>query len=141
MSFKTADGDQNLKQTHEIICPDQTVFSFPIRGRADSLKFVILAVLICFRITDGVKINQQKGPKERIYFNCLHLSYLCFDFAITMLFCFYHPISHPNMGLDILLRIRGWLQLFPECCHKDTKGSNIIIPAPPPDVLGDKGVR
>ena len=139
--LQTADGDQNLKQAHEIICPDQTVFSFPVRGRADSLKFVILAALIRFHITDVVKIKQREGSKERIYFNCSYLPRLCSDFATTMLFCFYHPISHPNMGLDILLRIRGWFQFFPERCHKDTKGSNIIIPAPPPDVLGDKGVR
>ena len=77
MSFKTADGDQNLKQAHEIICPDQTVFSFPVRGRADSLKFVILAVLIRFRITDEVKLNRAKDQKNvSISTVCIFLAFV-----------------------------------------------------------------
>ena len=59
---------------------------------------------------------------------------------LTASFHFHHPVSHTNMGLNILRRIRRWLQLFPKRCHKDSQRSNIVFPTPSPDVLSDKGV-
>ena len=43
-------------------------------------------------------------------------------------------------GLDILGRICVLLQLFAERCHKNTQGSNIVIPTAAPNVLGNKGI-
>ena len=47
---------------------------------------------------------------------------------LTASFHFHHPVSHTNMGLNILRRIRRWLQLFPKRCHKDSQRSNIVFP-------------
>ena len=39
------------------------------------------------------------------------------------------------MRLNILRRIWFFLDFFTKCCHKHTKGSNIIIPTTSPNAL------
>ena len=55
-------------------------------------------------------------------------------------FDLHHPISDPNMGLDILGRIRFSFNFLSECCHENTQGSNIVIPTAAPNVLGYKSM-
>ena len=63
------------------------------------------------------------------------------DQNTIILFHLHHSVTHTNVSLDILRGIRRWLQFFPQCCHKDAEGSNIIIPTPSPNILRNKGMR
>ena len=56
---------------------------------------------------------------------------MCPAFSFHLL----HPIAHANVGLDILRRAGCCLQLFSQCCHKHTKGTNIIFPTASPHIL------
>ena len=51
-----------------------------------------------------------------------------------------HAISNANMCLDILYSIFLRLQFFPQCCHKNSERSNIIIRTSSPNLLGNIGM-
>lgn len=55
-------------------------------------------------------------------------------------FHLHHAIPDSDMGLDILGRAGLLLQLFSQGRHKDPQGSDVVLPAPSPDLLGDEGV-
>lgn len=57
-----------------------------------------------------------------------------------LLFNLHHSVTNTDMRLDVLGRIGVLFQLFAECCHKNTQGSNIVIPTAAPNVLGNKGM-
>ena len=59
---------------------------------------------------------------------------------LISLIYFYHTIAHTNMCLDVLRGLLCWLQLFPQCCHKYSQRSYIVIPTAAPDILCDKGM-
>ena len=56
------------------------------------------------------------------------------------LFHFHHSVSNSNVSLNILRGIGFFFQLFSQCCHKDTQGSNIILPTASPYTLRYKGM-
>ena len=56
-------------------------------------------------------------------------------------FDLYHPISDPDMGLNILRCSRSLFKLFSQSHHKNAKGSNVIVPAAAPDILGYISMR
>ena len=57
------------------------------------------------------------------------------------LFYFQHPVADPDVRLNELRRIRIGFQLFAQRHHKDPERGYIIVPAPAPDMLRDKGMR
>ena len=57
------------------------------------------------------------------------------------LFYFHHPVADPDVRLNELRRIRIGFQLFAQRHHKDPERGYIIVPAPAPDMLRDKGMR
>ena len=52
-----------------------------------------------------------------------------------------HTVSHANVCLDVLGRIRGGFQLLAQGDHEDPQGGHVAVPALPPDVLGNKRMR
>ena len=52
-----------------------------------------------------------------------------------------HPVSHANVCLDVLGRIRGRFQLLAQGGHEDPKGRHVAVPALSPDILGNKRMR
>lgn len=73
---------------------------------------------------------------KRIYSTVI----LLFYFLFTRLFNLHHSVTNADMRLDILGRICVLFKLFAERRHKNTQGSNIIIPTAAPNVLGNKGM-
>ena len=51
-----------------------------------------------------------------------------------------HPISHADMGLDILGRVGIAFDLFAQCCHEYPQRSYVVIPTASPYLLSDKGM-
>ena len=66
-----------------------------------------------------------------------HLMHLWTLADCIVLFYFYHTVAHTNMCLDVLRGILCWLQLFPQCCHKDPERSNIVFRAASPYLLSN----
>ena len=52
-----------------------------------------------------------------------------------------HTVSHTNVCLDVLGRIRGRFQLLAQGGHEDPQRGHVAVPALPPDILGNKRMR
>ena len=86
---------------------------------------------------DSVPSDIQPFNSEKIFY-CISVQFLVFS-----LFSVYpqHTVTDADMRLNVLRTVLLRLQLFAQCRHKYSQGSNIVFPAAAPNLLRDIGVR
>ena len=95
-------------------------------------------VSVCHTAGDNESVPSDIQPfnSEKIFY-CISVQFL-----VSPLFSVYpqHTVTDADMRLNVLWTVLLRLQLFAQCRHKYSQGSNIFFPAAAPNLLRDIGM-